>query len=95
MQHKLFRHTSVSVDAIIGFYHNEACITRTRSCRRVRRGRAGGAAGDACSQSDGQSGRVVPPGLPLRRKDRTITREKKFKNQIFSANSAFMRHIII
>lgn len=72
MQHKtfpVFRRTSVGVDTIIGFYHNEACITSARNGSQVRRGGAGRAAGDACSQSDGQSGGVVPPRLPLMAKE--------------------------
>lgn len=73
MQHKKlpgFRHTCVGVDTIIGFYHNEACISSTRSGSKVGGGggggRGGGAGSDSRSQSDGQSGGVVPPRLPLK-----------------------------
>lgn len=68
MQHKklpVLRHTCVGVDTIIGFYHNEARVSSTRSRSHARRGGRGGSGSDSCSQSDGQSGGVVPPRLPL------------------------------
>lgn len=67
-------HTCVGVDTIIGFYHNVAHITSTRSGRQITRGRGGGrgAGGDSCSQSDGQSGGVVAPRLPLLTKGEEI-----------------------
>lgn len=67
-------HTCVGVDTIIGFYHNVAHITSARSGRQITRGRGGGrgAGGDSCSQSDGQSGGVVAPRLPLLTKGEEI-----------------------
>lgn len=57
--------TCVGVDAVVGFHHDEAGV----SSAGIGRGEAGGGGGHARCQSDGQSGWIVAPGLPLRTRE--------------------------
>lgn len=60
----VFGHTCVSVDAIICFHYNVACI----SGGSERRTGVGSAGRDPCSHIDGQSGGVIASGFSLAEK---------------------------
>lgn len=72
VQHVIIRHTCVGIDTVVGFYHDEACVSGARSgCQAGGGGgrggwEGGGAGSNSCSQSDRQSGGVVPPWFPLK-----------------------------
>lgn len=54
--------TCVGIDAVVGFYHDETGVASAG----IGRGEAGRRGGHARRQSDGQSGWIVAPGLPLK-----------------------------